>query len=702
VKILDNTQIGTKLIGSFLILAIMLGGVALFGLLNMQTINNGVTTIYDDRLIPITQLEDANNQLFKLRGDLYRYLVIPEDRKNSRTAITADIANISARMDEFRKQNLLSSETEELKKFDGAWNAYAKLVAESMDNIDQGKEKEVLVSWGTGDALKTRQQSTEALTKLIAINKNEADLVKKHADQVFSGSAFAMAIVGILGFVVAIVLGIVISRSIRIPLQEGVTMMEEMTRGHFSRRLNLSRNDEIGKLAHSMDVLASDLQNLVVGTMKGIAAGDLSLRLTPKGDDDELTPSMITMLDTLRALVTESSDLCKASIQGRLSTRGNAARFTGGYREIIEGINATLDAIMVPISEAMRVSARYAERDFSARMDTNLVMEGDYFSIKEALDNIGIAISGTVATIQDQLDRLTAATAEATASISEISSGSAQVARNSGAVSANAEMSERAITQILRAMEDLSQTVNQVSLRTDQVAKLTLEANHLSQEGADMAEKAGIGMEGITTATNEVGGIITGIRDQMGDIGRIVGIISDIAEQTNLLALNAAIEAARAGDAGLGFAVVAAEVKTLAQEVQKSAENIAGIIGSLQSQSETVATAMERSTREVETGADAVARTVTFLKEIVASVDEISSNITDVASNTEEQAASVEEVTASINEVSSLISNTSHEAGDAAVASRDSSAAIDQITMIISGVNASVQEISAEMKKFTT
>lgn len=699
--ILDNTPIGKKLIGSFLILAIMLGAVSLFGLLNMQSIDSGISTIYDDRLKPITLLEDANNQLFKLRGDLYRYLVIPEDRKNSRVAITDDMANINARMDEFRKKTLLNSETEQLKKFDEAWPAYEKLVVQSMDDIDQGKEKEVLVSWGTGAALTTRQQSTASLTELITINTNDADKVKQNAEQVFLNSTLAMVAVGILGFVVAIILGFIISRSITIPLQKGVTMMEEMTRGHFSMRLNLSRRDEIGILTRSMDLVASDLQNLVVGTMRGIAAGDLSLTLTPKDKDDELTPSMITMLDTLRGLVTESSELSRAAIQGRISTRGDATRFMGGYREIIEGMNATLDAIMVPINEAMRVSARYADRDFSARMDPNLSLQGDFVMVKESMDNIGIAISGTVAAIQNQLEILTESTIEATASIGEVSSGSAQVAKNTGAVSNNAEMSEQSISQILRAMEELNQTVNQVSLRTDQVAKLTLEANYLSQQGADMAEKAGIGMEGITAATSEVGGIIAGIRDQMADIGRIVGIIGDIAEQTNLLALNAAIEAARAGEAGLGFAVVAAEVKTLAQEVHKSAENIAGIIGSLQSQSETVASAMDHSTKEVENGANAVVQTISFLKEIVASVDQINVNITDVASTTEEQAASVEEVTSSIHEVSSLITNTSREAVDTAAVSQESSAAIDQIMKIISEINSNVQEISTEMKKFT-
>ena len=179
-------------------------------------------------------------------------------------------------------------------------------------------------------------------------------------------------------------------------------------------------------------------------------------------------------------------------------------------------------------------------------------------------------------------------------------------------------------------------------------------------------------------------------------------VITGIAEQTGLLAFNAAIEAARAGDAGMGFAVVADEVKSLALESQKSAENIATIIGNLQKKTHLVSESMKTSATEVKAGNDAVSETLQVFNEIVQAINVVHANMTEVAGATEEQAAAVEEITASVTEVGSLGQQTAKEAVDSAAATQEVTASIDQITQAISEAAASVQKISLEMGKFTT
>ena len=134
----------------------------------------------------------------------------------------------------------------------------------------------------------------------------------------------------------------------------------------------------------------------------------------------------------------------------------------------------------------------------------------------------------------------------------------------------------------------------------------------------------------------------------MEEIGKIVGVISGIADQTGLLALNAAIEAARAGDAGMGFAVVANEMMTLELESQKSAENIASIIGNLQKKTQQISESMKVSATEVKAGNTAVSETLEVCNKIVEAINQVYNNMAKMAGATEEQAASVAEITGSV------------------------------------------------------
>lgn len=200
-------------------------------------------------------------------------------------------------------------------------------------------------------------------------------------------------------------------------------------------------------------------------------------------------------------------------------------------------------------------------------------------------------------------------------------------------------------------------------------------------------------MHGILTSSTEIEYMVSDISAQMNEIGRIVDIISSIAEQTNLLALNAAIEAARAGEAGLGFAVVAGEVKELASGSQRSAENIAGIISTLQKNTRAITEAVKISLTEVKTGNEAVVQTLGIFNEIVESIAEIDLNMNDVAAASEEQAASVHDVTTTVHEFGEMVQQTAKESVGLAAASEESSAAVDQIVTMIANVNGSMDTI---------
>ena len=451
--------------------------------------------------------------------------------------------------------------------------------------------------------------------------------------------------------------------------------------------------------------------NDLVDLSHQVTAGNLSAdtqRFTGKDEIGMLGRAFSDVVETFERFRDEIQQISRAATDGRLDVRGDPGKFQGDYARIIEGVNETVDAMALPVKEAMNLSARYADGNFSARMNPELRVSGEFIVFRDALNTIGEDVSKAIGEVKNRLDEVVGAVGEVDAnvgavtggisqashSIRDVSEGVGQVAQIAGAVNTLAEHSGDNTRQIMNAMQDLATTVSEVATKMNEVTALTGNASELSTRGKQVAAKAETGMQGILKSSSDIEFMITDISNQMDEIGRIVDIISSIAEQTNLLALNAAIEAARAGEAGLGFAVVAGEVKELATGSQKSAENIASIISTLQKKTGAITEAVKLSLTEVKTGNEAVGETLHLFNEIVGSIAEINRNMNDVAAASEEQAASVEEVTATVHEFGDMVQQTAKESVGLAAASEESSAAVDQIVTMITEVNSSMDQIS--------
>ena len=698
-KVLDDIPIGRKLIGSFLFIVIIMILVGVAGYLGVTTTNNYLDKMYDDQLIPTDKLETMQSELWHLRGNPPGIVLIPETRESSRAESAALIKSIDDNLSAY--EPFIASDEERAVYDDGlkAWKGYKDAYANFNSIVDSGDSKAAVAALTTGDLVTQRKVFSGDLDKLVAKNRIDAEALKTEGARTVSNVVLILIIAILIGAILALSMGTLISQSITGPLSKGAYMMQEMSMGHMSNRLKMDRKDEIGTLATAMDTFSDDIQFVILGGMKQIAAGDISISVPPRDDKDEIAPAFSQLITAINGIINEVGFLITEAEEGRLQKRGDASQFTGAYQNIIVGINNMLDAITNPLSEALRVSEQYAHAKFSARFDEQVMVKGDLIALKSGLNTIGTELSKAISDISEQVANLSSSSEEAAASVEEITAGSASIAQSSNVVSVNAERSVSAVEQVLIAMEELSSSVTIVAAKVEAVSKLSQGANDTSSRGVKQAAVAESGITAINGAVNDVGTIISEIRDQMKEINKIVVIISDIADQTNLLALNAAIEAARAGEAGLGFAVVADEVKTLAQESQGSAENIAKIITSLQHQSERAATAMNLATGEVSKGSVAITETIQFFHTIAEQVEEISNNMSEVAGLSEEEAASVEEITASVTEVKNMSTETAQEAMGSAAATEETSVALNQVSTIVGDLSLVATRINESVSR---
>ena len=283
---------------------------------------------------------------------------------------------------------------------------------------------------------------------------------------------------------------------------------------------------------------------------------------------------------------------------------------------------------------------------------------------------------------QDELAELTGAINDMSSNLKEIVqqiAGSSQhIGSSSEELSAITEQTSQSIyeqqsqtEQVATAMNEMSATVQEVSRNIIGTAQAAEEANKETSEGRNVVDGAIRAIQQLAGQVESAAEVIHKLEQDSENISAVMDVIRGVAEQTNLLALNAAIEAARAGEQGRGFAVVADEVRTLAGRTQESTEEINQVIEKLQAGSRKAVDVMYKSREEAQSVVEQASRAGESLATISAAVAQINDMSTQIASAAEEQSATTEEINRNITSISEMANETSTGAQQTSTASSD-------------------------------
>lgn len=229
-------------------------------------------------------------------------------------------------------------------------------------------------------------------------------------------------------------------------------------------------------------------------------------------------------------------------------------------------------------------------------------------------------------------------------------------------ISAGLDTQNQATVENFRAMTEMSTVVQTIASSSTVVADEAVNMEQRSNSGHEIMQQVIDQMRLISDAVQKTYASIQSLENRSNEISSIVNIITDIAGQTNLLALNASIEAARVGEEGSGFAVVAGEVRKLAEQSQTSATEIRSLIDEIQRDILHSAEAMQLGSQEVEKGMNVTSETGAFFKDILSATSKVANQIQDISSSTEEISASTEQMSATADELSSSVSKTASSA----------------------------------------
>ena len=332
----------------------------------------------------------------------------------------------------------------------------------------------------------------------------------------------------------------------------------------------------------------------------------------------------------------------------------------GVYGSIVEMVNA----LKTHIENAQRESENAREQSAKAQ---------------EAMQQAEAASKEAQAKTQAMLvaaDKLEAVGNVVSSASSELSAQIEQSDR--GAAESASRLSEAAT-----AMNEMNATVQEVAKNAGAASTASAETKEKAEAGAQVVEKAVHSIEQVHQMSLELKDDMAQLNEHAQDITRIMGVISDIADQTNLLALNAAIEAARAGEAGRGFAVVADEVRKLAEKTMASTNDVGNAIKAIQESTTKSMTGVDNAVERIGEANELASRSGAALQEIVATVEATADQVNAIATASEEQSAASEEINQSIVQVNDMSKQTAEAMAEAARAVSDLAAQAQGLTDLI-------------------
>jgi len=299
---------------------------------------------------------------------------------------------------------------------------------------------------------------------------------------------------------------------------------------------------------------------------------------------------------------------------------------------------ALAKSIFKPIEVMTDRLSRVTEGDLSVGFD------------HDSSDEIGVlssCLNKLVQTYRNFIGNTSASSSDIVTVVDHLSSGTREMAEGSQLQSAQVE-------QIATANEELSAAASDIARNCHLAEESARQANATAQEGSQVVESTISVMGAIADRVQSAARTVVTLGTRSDQIGEIIGTIEDIADQTNLLALNAAIEAARAGEQGRGFAVVADEVRALAERTTKATREISAMIGSIQTETRNAVDSMEEGVQEVERGTVEAAKSGKALGEILEVIGSVAMQINQIATAAEEQTATVQDINRNIQLVAEV------------------------------------------------
>jgi methyl-accepting chemotaxis protein len=524
-QFMNNLRTNTKLMTLIMMFSVISIVIGTMGIRNMSTFFHNGQDMYQKEMMGLLYAEKADAEILHAARAEKNYLLAstPDERAKYQESHKKFIANLNENIAKAKPLFYTEKGKALIAKLEGAVNEWVPVSTKVMElaateELAAARKSAELSMGGAREKINAVEETVAEMSK---VKEDNAERLNKEDAETFVTSRAIMIAIIMGGIALGVALGLIISRMITGPLKQAVDVSEAIANGDLTQTIKLDRKDEIGQLAAAMN----------------------------------------TMVQNLRNMITQTTD-----------------------------------------------------------------------------------ISTGIASASNQLHSTSA----------QIATGAEEVASQTNTVAT--------------ASEEMSATSTDIASNCSMAAEASRQTADSANAGAAVVQETITGMDVIADRVRETSKTIEALGKRSDQIGQIVGTIEDIADQTNLLALNAAIEAARAGEQGRGFAVVADEVRALAERTTKATREIGEMIKAIQKETQEAVKAMDVGVQEVEKGAVSSQKSGKALEDILERINEVTMQVNQIATAAEQQTATTSEVTSNIQQITEVVHQTARGADETASA----------------------------------
>ncbi|WP_084787867.1 HAMP domain-containing methyl-accepting chemotaxis protein [Sphingomonas yabuuchiae] len=597
------TSIGTRILtiqlASGIAIAAIIGGAGFYG---MNALTKAMTSIYDDRLVPVRQLKTVS--------DAYAINIV--DTTHKLRAGKLDWAQASASVADAKRT------------IDRDWAAYMQTsltdeersvvtqVRQNMNQSDQtvarlnaiilARDSAALVRFADSEMYAGIDPTTAQIGRLSDYQLKAAETARADGAALSRTLNWLMLVVALVVLSVASAVALVVTKAIRRSLRQATDLADAVAQGDVSQTAAVQSNDEVGLLTNALNDMVGNLRQ-TAGVADSIAQGDLSIDHKPLSDKDRLGHAMVAMTNGLR----KSATLADTIAVGDLSV---------DYVPLSD--KDRLGHALVAMTNGLRKSATLADQ--IAQGDLTI----DHTPLSDR-DKLGHALVSMV-------ERLRVVVGDATSAADNVAAGSQQL-------SASSEQVSQGATEQAAAAEEASASMEQMAANIKQNADNAAQTEKIARQSSKDAEASGVAVDKAV--------------DAMRTIAAKISIVQEIARQTDLLALNAAVEAARAGEHGRGFAVVASEVRKLAERSQAAAAEISAVSGDTVQAAAQAGEMLTKLVPDIRRTAELVAEISAACREQDVGASQVNQALQQLDTVTQQNASASEEITSTAEELAS-------------------------------------------------